>query len=126
MEISIKTFEDACKALGLNPSESLPVVTGMPEKYQAAAIAHSSLMIIADAINQEVSPGWKPDWQDYDQCKYSPWFEMDLSASGFSFGVAGYGFSGSYVGSRLCFCSREAARYAGHQFIELYKQMMVL
>ncbi len=126
MNISIKTLDDAYKAKGINPTDCNITIAGLPEKYHTAIIAFASLVVIADAINEEVSPGWKPDWQDYNQDKWYPWFEMDNSASGFSFHAALYYYSGSNVGSRLCFCSREAARYAGQQFVELYKQLMVL
>lgn len=123
MKNQIKTFEDACTALGLNPETVLPDFSLFPEKHQKAMTAHAKLIIIAEALNE----GWKPDWKDYSERKYELWFDMDSSAgSGFSY--LGYDdwASTSYVGSRLCFKSRELARYAGEQFEKLYEDYFVI
>jgi len=77
-------------------------------------IAHAKLIIIANAINGD----WVPDWSDWSQNKYSPWFNMDDGFS--SDGYADWS-AGSSVSSRLCFESREKAEYVGRQFQELYK-----
>lgn len=117
----IKTFEDACKALGLDPSK-LPDVSALPEKHMNSIIAYFKLVIIAEALNQ----GWEPDWSDEDECKYYPWFWMDQPGSGFSYFGSDYSYSSSIVGSRLCFQTRELAEYAGKQFLELYQQYHLL
>ncbi len=116
MENQIKTFEDACKALNLNPEESLPEVSKVSEKHRKAIIAHCKLVIIAEALNE----GWKPDWSDNER-KYYPWFDMEESVkqstgSGLSYYVYADDCSGSTVGSRLCFKTWELAKYAGTQF----------
>ena len=115
----IKTFEDACKALKLDPVKVLPKVSGMPKHHQEAMIAHAQLVIIAEALNG----GWKPDWDNHNEWKYYPWFRM--SGSGLSF----YGYDGSSsdsgVGSRLCFKSRELAEYAGKQFLDIYTEFFI-
>ena len=117
----IKTFEDACNKLGYD--SNIPNFEGMPENYQKPLIAHYKLCIIAEALNE----GWKPDWNDWDQLKYYPWFEMGSpSGSGFSYGDFVCWFAASYAGSRLCFKSRELAVYAGKQFEQLYKEYFVL
>lgn len=116
----IKTFEAACKALKLDPEKCLPKVTGVPKHHQAAIVAHTKLVIIAEALNE----GWKPNWQDSNEPKYWPWF--DMSGSGLSFFVCVFYYSHSGVGSRLCFKSRELAEYAGKQFIKLYEESWLL
>ena len=121
MDSKIKTFEDACKALNLDPEQVLPDVSGMPEKHQKAIVSHAKLVIIAEALND----GWKPDWTDDDQLKYYPWFRMD-SGSGLAYYVYGSFYSTSCVGSRLCFKSRELAIYAGKQFTDIYADFMTL
>ena len=121
MDSKIKTFEDACKALNLDPEQVLPDVSGMPEKHQKAIVSHAKLVIIAEALND----GWKPDWTDDDQLKYYPWFRMD-SGSGLAYLGFDYGYSYSRVGSRLCFQTRELAEYAGNQFKELYEDDFLL
>lgn len=116
----IKTFEEACKALKLDPVKSLPNVTGMPKLHQAAIIAHAKLVIIAEALNE----GWKADWENGNWDKYYPWFKM--SGSGLSFNGFDFQYSFSGVGSRLCFKSSELAEYAGKKFIKLYKEYFLI
>jgi hypothetical protein len=119
----IKTFEDACKALKLDPSKVLPSVEGLPNA--GAIVAAAKLFIIAQALNGN----WIPDWNDGDQYKYFPWFDMEKdqnNPSGFRLDDVTYNYAYSHVGSRLCFKSRDLAEYAATQFIDLYKDLMVL
>lgn len=118
----VKSFEDACKVLDITPS--VPVVTGIPEKYQKPLIANYQLMVIAEALNE----GWTPDWSNGEWDKWYPWFNMDNSSSAgrFSFRVSDLRRSCSSVGSRLCFKSEELADYAGTQFLELYRELFVI
>ena len=119
----IKTFEEACEKLGINPAE---FVITLPEKasHHAKAIAaHAKLVIITEALND----GWKPDWSNGKWDKYYPWFYMNTSSgSGFSYGVYVYDRSGSRVGSRLCFKSSDLAKYAAGQFTELYRDYFLI
>ena len=118
----VKSFEDACKVLDITPS--VPVVTGIPEKYQKPLIANYQLMVIAEALNES----WTPDWSNGEWDKWYPWFNMDNSSSAgrFSFYVSASQLSFSSVGSRLCFKSEELAEYAGTQFLELYRELFVI
>ena len=118
----VKSFEDACKVLDITPS--VPVVTGIPEKYQKPLIANYQLMVIAEALNE----GWTPDWSNGEWDKWYPWFDMDDSSSAgrFSFYGAVLQYSYSNVGSRLCFKSEELADYAATQFLELYRELFVI
>ncbi len=116
MENNIKTFEDACKVLGIGIE--VPEVSALPEKHRNAIVAHYKLVIIAQALNE----GWEPDWSNDDEYKYYPWFDMSSgSGSGFSCVDYDYSLSISSVGSRLCFKSWKLAKYAGQQFEDLYK-----
>ena len=83
MKHKIKTFEGACKALGIE--NTLPDVSAMPEKHQKALIAHYKLVIIVEALNE----GWIPDWNNWDEYKYYPWFSVDANEKNGS----GFGFS---------------------------------
>ena len=111
----IKTFEDACTELEINP--------GSVFNYQDSPdeIAYKKLKVIAKAINR----GWTPDWSDSNQYKYYPYFR--LLSSGFGFSVTFYDVTGAstLVGSRLCFESSEKSKYAGTQFIDLYKEFLL-
>jgi hypothetical protein len=119
MHTEIKTFEDACAKLQLNPETVLPDLIGFPSQHQKALLSHAKLVIIAEAVND----GWKPNWDDEDEYKYYPWFDME---KGFVFYSFDYDGQGSNVGSRLCFRSREIAMYVGKQFKGLYKDYFVL
>ena len=120
----IKTFEEACTALGIQPA--VPDVSALPEKHQKAIVAHYKLVIIAEALNE----GWKPDWDDTDEYKYYPWFDMEgqdkVAGSGLSCHDYDYDRSYSPVGSRLCFKSRDLAQYAGKEFEQLYADYFLL
>jgi hypothetical protein len=119
----IKTFEEACEALELDSKKVVPDFSMYPEKHQKAMVAHSKLVIIAEALNE----GWQPDWGNRSEYKYDPWFYMGgSSGSGFAFvDYAGW-FTSSPCGSRLCFKSRELAEYAGEQFTDLYKDYYLM
>jgi hypothetical protein len=122
----IRTFADACKVEGLNPKKSLPVVKNVPAKDRKAMIAIAKLVIIARAANRLANDGkeWFPDWTNYSEYKYAPWFEM-RGSSGFRFYDCDDWYSYSLVGSRLCFKTRELAEHVGKKFQGLYKDFMV-
>lgn len=113
---SIKTFEDACKKLGLDPA-ALPDVSNIPEDLRKPIIANYKLTIIYRAINN----GWRPDWSNWDQYKYFPWYRVLSSGFGFSSASYGYDDTDSNVGSRLCTDTSEKALYIANQFEDLYK-----
>lgn len=126
MENQIKTYEEAAAKLGLDPT-NLPGVYMLPEAHQKSVIAYAKLIIIAQALND----GWTPDWNDWDQWKYYPWFKVHaddamLSGRGLSCDGCDGVSSDSCVGSRLCFKSRELAEYAGTQFKDLYEDYMLI
>jgi hypothetical protein len=114
MNNKIKSFEDACKALNIEPV--LPRVDMLPLENQKAVIANYKLDIIQQAINE----GWKPDWNDSNEYKYYPWFKMSSSGVGLSYRDCGCAYSVTCVGSRRVFASSENAKFMGTHFIELY------
>jgi len=118
---TIKTFEDACKKVNTDPAK-LPDVSGILEEFAKPIIAAYKLLIIYKAINNE----WKPDWSNWDQYKYYPWFEVLSSGFGFSTSDFDCDSTHSTVGSRLCFESEEKAKYAGNQFLQLYKDFLTI
>lgn len=123
--MKIKSFKDACKSLKLKPT--LPNVSALPRKHQKALLAHYQLIIICEALNE----GWKPNWNDSSQTKYTAWFEIkadEKHPSGFGFSITTYDYwlTSTYVGSRLCFKSSELALYAGKQFEKLFIDYFLL
>lgn len=113
----IKSFEDACAHLGVDP-QKLPDVSMIPEDLRKPVIAAYKLMIVFRAINN----GWIPDWSNHNQYKYYPW--LPVLSSGFGFSSTNYtcDFSHSTVGSRLCTDSYEKALYIAKQFETEYKE----
>lgn len=106
----IRTFEDACEALGKKWAE--------PKGLAVDIIAYMKLRIIAKALN---GGSWMT-YQDTDEGKYYPYFNATGSASGFSYFGFSYGRSSSNVGSRLTFKTADIAKHAGTQFLEIYNQ----
>jgi len=122
MYTEIKTFEDACTKLSIVVPEFITSEDANGDGK--AVVAFQKLIIIARALND----GWVPDWSDYSQWKYWPWFNHnDTSAvGGFSYCDCEHDSSYSYVGSRLCYSSSEIAKYAGTQFLDLYRDFQTL
>lgn len=117
----IKTFEDACHSLGINPESALPDDDFGLREDNNAVIAFAKLSIIRRALNE----GWTPNWGNSSEMKYYPWFKFH-PGSGFAFGGCGCDYATSDVGSRLCFKSRELAEYAGKQFEAIYRDFLTL
>jgi hypothetical protein len=113
---NIKSFTDACSKLGLDPA-NLPNVSSIPEEFRKPIIAGFKLMIVYKAINN----GWKPDWSNYQQWKYYPWFEVLSSGFGFSDSHYHCVYADAGVGSRLCTDTREKALYIANQFKAEYQ-----
>lgn len=141
----IKTFDDACNALG----DEHPLVTQYRLIYGAYKndpvtedlIAYLKLRIITAALNE----GWEPQFTKGERRWYF-WYELiskeqydKLSAennsrvvgrsygSAYAGGGVVYAFasvassnSDAYHGSRLTFKSEKLAVYAGRQFAEIY------
>ena len=115
----IKTFEDACENLEISDNVKILLDYNGNDKDMISSQAHAKLIIITKEINQ----GWIPNWNDSNQKKWSPWFRLS-SGFGFVDSHYGYSFTGTSVGSRLCFESEEKSTYAGKQFIEIYKDLL--
>lgn len=146
----IKTFDDACKAIGLAGPEALPEL--LQEKYAAIVPSHIKAQLKLEIITLALNEGWQhiPDGKHW---AYWPWFCLytageiadmgkkgaeeraminatDVSEvfSGLGYASSYYAWSRStaYIGSRLAYKSRELARYSGKQFIELWKEAYLI
>lgn len=113
---TIKTFEDACEHLGLDPKKEVSVDDDKHIK------AYKKLIIIYKAVNN----GWTPDWTNSNVYKYYPWFEVVSSGSGLSYSYCNVTYSITFVGSRLCTDKSEKAEFVGNQFKELYEDYLLL
>lgn len=118
----IKSYEDACHELGLDP-EDLPKVDNCEPEDQASIIAFYKLTIIARALNE----GWKPNWKDSSEYKWFPWFKVNRDAAGVGCSATSAAASSAYaaIGSRLCCKNRELATYFGKQFENLWSEYLL-
>ena len=138
----IKTFEDACKALG----ENHQLVQEMSDaqmigKLSPDLLAFLKLRVIAAALNE----GWEPQFVK-GEYRWFPWFylytqsEIDemteedrarvvLRSGNYAFAIGGvayafanYDSSFAYTnnGSRLAFKNSKLAEYAGQQFLDIW------
>lgn len=120
----VKTYEDACKVLGVEPINEQ---NAKAQGFRSDEIARRKLETIAAALNE----GWKPDWNNTDQYKYYPYFYIQENANGASAGLSfahtnfAATYTAAYIGSRLCFYASRLARYAGNQFTDLYEQILI-
>ena len=139
----IKTFEDACDALGNEHPYVKEYLSTVNINITQDLISYLQLRIITEALNE----GWRPTF-DKGEYRYYPWFfsytkeeydELDEDEKkkcrippklNNHNDVKGYleyvyaGFAGSYSysngGVRLTFKTKELAKYCGEQFIDIW------
>ena len=132
----ITDFETARKVLGIKPLEGIIVskrlegverlVREINPKHIEALIALNELFTIAQAWNK--ADGFAPDFSDWSQNKWYPWFKYDKDAAGFVCATANYtpAYASAYLGSRLCFKTSERAAQFGKQFADLYNKVFLI
>ena len=139
----ITDFESARKALGGKPNADFTVskkilsgnvvqlndvarlVTDINPMHIEALIALNELFTIAQAWNKE--DGFVPDFSDWQQNKWFPWFKYDKDAAGFVYAYthSAPSIASAYFGSRLCFKSSARAAQFGKQFIDLWNDVLL-
>ena len=139
----ITSFESARKALGIKPNTDFDVVnrkhsgkvaqfedvtrlvTDINPKHIKALIALNKLFTIAEAWNKE--DDFVPDFLDWQQNKWFPWFKYDKDVARFVFESTAYTttLSSAHFGSRLCFKTPERAEQFGTQFIDIYNEIFL-
>lgn len=140
----IKTFEDACAALGIDAFTEEEKYEGMmPDE-----VAYQKLRIICQALNEE----WTPKFTK-DEVRWYPWHwlyddeeiaDMDdeekadrhfmttgeyvTEYAGFACAYSGHAPSdtAARIGSRLCLKSDVLATYCGKQFIRLWADFKLI
>ena len=138
---TITNFESARKALGIKPNTNFEVVnkkhsgkvaqfedvarlvTDINPKHIKALIALNKLFTIAEAWNKE--DGFVPNFSNWNQSKWFPWFKYDKSTARFVYAFTDDTPTSAYasVGSRLCFKSSARATQFGKQFTHLYNKV---
>lgn len=143
----IKTFEDACEALGIEADTE-------QAKWQSAGltmpdeVAYQKLRIITAALNE----GWEPQFTQ-DEWRWFPWHSLwteeelagkdeewkqerhlrpmdnhkgEWAGLAFAYSHAAPSDAAASVGSRLCFRTESLADYAGKQFIDLWMDLYLI
>lgn len=113
----VKSFEDVLSTLGFTKDAFEAEVESCDLSPDEKA--YMQIKLIVQALNE----GWTPDWNNGNQAKYWPYFNMQ---DGFSFNGVDSSYRYSTVSSRLCFKSRELAEYAAKQFINIYKAFSII
>ena len=141
----IKTFEDACNALGEDHKfvREFDSISNEMDDASTDLLSYLKLRIIAAALNE----GWEPQFTK-DEYRYYPWFYLytkdewnrlddetkqygRVLARSSNYGSANAGVacasayyassnSSSFYGSRLAFKNRELAEYCGKQFFDIW------
>lgn len=112
----IKSYEAACKALGLKPI-SYEVFNAFQKEDRKTMAAYHKLAVITRAINE----GWQPDWSNREERKYEPYMYTNSAELAFATTANAPSLTSAHLGSRLCFCDYERAMFAVETFGELYK-----
>lgn len=134
----ITDFESARKALGLESNVDFELL-GRFDKFDSivqlisdinpmhieALIALNELFTIAQAWNKK--DGFVPDFSDWNQDKWFPWFKYDKDAAGFVYAYTKGTptVANANIGSRLCFKTPERAEQFGKQFVDLYNKVFL-
>lgn len=149
-EQNIKTFQDACNALGIGAPEALPELL-QPQNDNIVPSHIKALLkleIIANALNDGWqwipdgrTRGWWPWFWFYTKREVETMSEEDKKRinlkdarnitngfSGVGFASTDYAWSYSYatVGSRLACKNSEIAEYFGTQFIDLWMEYLMI
>ena len=137
----ITDFESARKALDIKPNEKKKkkkrklsekvanledvarLVTDINPMHIEALIALNELFTIAQAWNKE--DGFVPDFSDWHQSKWFPWFKYDDDTARFVYAYTNGTptVANANIGSRLCFKTPERAEQFGKQFVDLYNKV---
>lgn len=117
MEKSQTNFETACKSL--NIGTALPDVTMIPETFRKTIVSFYKLIVIIKAKKA----GRKLDWNNWNQSKFMPWFNM--SGSGFVLRAVVRERGSTCVGSRLSSYSEQDAKEIATDNIDLYNDVMI-
>ena len=141
---TITTFDEARAFLGGKPNNDFTVskkvlsgnrvqladvaelVKDLNPNHIKALSALNKLFTIAQAWNK--ADDFVPDFSNSMQDKWFPWFVYDKGVAGFVFAFTNDTPSNTYayIGSRLCFKTRNRAIQFGKQFVDLYNEVFLL
>lgn len=113
----IKSYEDACKVLNIEPIAD-KVFNAFQQEDRKTMAAYHKLAVITRAIND----GWQPDWNNPNDRKYEPYMYTNTAGLAYAIASDAPSYTNAYIGSRLCFRDYERAAFAVKTFGDtLYK-----
>lgn len=109
----------------VNIKKAEKLIKELNPKHIEALVALNRLFTIAEAWNK--ADGFVPDYSDWYQDKFFPWFRYDEETEVFVYAATDYAPTNkdAIVGSRLCFNSKERAEQFGKQFADLYNKVFL-
>ena len=121
----IKTFEDACNELGEEHQYVKAYREWMRVSFAESedVTAYFKLRIICAALNE----GWVPRYT-YGERGWSPYFIIETGTDGlfYSHSSSSPSTASANVGSRLCLKNEALATYCGKQFIDIWKDYLLI
>lgn len=119
--ISKRTLSGNCLKL----EDVAAFVQDINPHHLKALVALNKLFTIAEAWNK--ADGFVPDFSDWEQDKWFPWFKYDKDAAGFVYAYTANAPASAHAtfGSRLCFKSSARAAQFGKQFADLYNKVFL-
>lgn len=115
----IQSFAIACEVCGTTEDEFNQRFNNIG--LDIDTINYEKAKIVCKAINQ----GWKADYNDTNQKKWFPVFQVLSSGFGFSDSYSYYVFTYAYSGSRLCLKDEARSDFAGTQFSEIFEKLIL-
>lgn len=128
---TITNFESAREVISNNTNFTIifkdvtTLVSEVNSTHMEALIALNRLFTIAQTWNKE--DGFVPDFSDWEQDKWFPWFKYDKNVAEFVCAdtINAATAASAHLGSRLCFKTPERAEQFGKQFAELYNKVFL-
>ena len=115
IQYRVKTYEDACFELGIDPEE-------INDQVRVSVIAYYKLTIIAKALNE----GWNPDYKDFKQGWHIPIFHINDDKTGICFLNTNFISVLDVTTFHLCCKTKELAEYFGRQFIDIWTDYLLI
>jgi hypothetical protein len=123
IENHLEDYKLACEKL--NISSELPNVPHLPIGLQNFILSKIMLPILIKAERGD----WVPDFNNYSQWKYYPWWDMetygdDTAGSGFSLNGVYCDGTGTCIGAPFVFEHEVTAKEFAEKYIDLYRFIM--
>ena len=121
----VKSYEDACRELGILPT--YPKFVQCAKIDRKSMIAYHQLTIIIRALN--ILPNgkcWIMNFNDSNQTKWRIWWKVDKNDLECSFMAYSASYAATYVGLRLLFRSEKLAEYCAKQFKDLWSDYILM